>query len=90
MNLQGQEDIEDIGIIKNISLLNLFRENFKQVYKNDGGTKTIKINQVDLKRKNCRLKNKAQRESCDLSFIWGKMRTIAWETASQIVLRNCS
>ena len=26
----------------------------------------------------------------ELSFIWGKMRTIAWETAFQIALRNCS
>ena len=25
-----------------------------------------------------------------LSFVWGKMRTAAWETAPQIVLRNCS
>ena len=32
----------------------------------------------------------AQHVSCELSFIWGKMRTIAWETASQITLRNCS
>ena len=32
----------------------------------------------------------AQRESCELSFIWGKMRTIAWETSFQIALRNCS
>ena len=23
-------------------------------------------------------------------MIWGKMRTIAWETAFQIALRNCS
>ena len=23
-------------------------------------------------------------------FIWGKMRTVAWETASQIALRECS
>ena len=35
-------------------------------------------------------KKKAQRESCELSFIWGKMRTIARETAIQIALRNCS
>ena len=35
------------------------------------------------------LKN-AQHESCKLSFIWGKMRTAAWETAPQITLRNCS
>ena len=32
----------------------------------------------------------AQHESCELSFIWGKMRTIAWEIAFQVVLRNCS
>ena len=35
------------------------------------------------------LKN-AQLESCELSFIWGKMRTAARKTASQIALRNCS
>ena len=35
-------------------------------------------------------KKKAQRKSCELSFIWGKMRAIAQETAFQIVLRNCS
>ena len=35
------------------------------------------------------LKN-AQRESCELSFIWGKMRTAARETAFQMALRNCS
>ena len=29
-------------------------------------------------------------ESCELSFIWDKMRTVAQETASQIALRNCS
>ena len=27
---------------------------------------------------------------CELSFIWGNMRTVAQETASQIALRNCS
>ena len=32
----------------------------------------------------------AQCESCELSFIWCKMRTIAQETAFQIGLRNCS
>ena len=32
----------------------------------------------------------AQSESYEFSFIWGKMRTIAQETASQVVLRNCS
>ena len=25
-----------------------------------------------------------------LSFIWGKMRTVAWKTAPQIALRDCS
>ena len=29
-------------------------------------------------------------ESCKLRFIWGRMRTTALETASQIALRNCS
>ena len=33
-------------------------------------------------------KKSAQCESCELSFIWGKMRTAAQETASQIALRN--
>ena len=32
----------------------------------------------------------AQCESWGLSFIWGNMRTAAWETAPQIALRNCS
>ena len=36
------------------------------------------------------LKKKAQCESCELSFIWGKMRTVAQETAFQATLRNCS
>ena len=31
-----------------------------------------------------------QSESCELTFIGGKMRTIAQETAPQIALRNCS
>ena len=31
-----------------------------------------------------------QCERCELSFIWGKMRTVAWETAPQIALRDCS
>ena len=29
-------------------------------------------------------------ESCELSFIGGKMRTAAWEIAPQLVLRDCS
>ena len=28
--------------------------------------------------------------SCELSFIWSKMRNLAQETAFQIALRNCS
>ena len=35
-------------------------------------------------------KTDAQFERCQLSFIWGKMRTAAQETASQRTLRNCS
>ena len=35
-------------------------------------------------------KKDVQLESCELSFIWGKMRTAAWEAASQIALRGCS
>ena len=29
-------------------------------------------------------KKDAQRESCELSFIWGETRTATWETASQV------
>ena len=36
------------------------------------------------------LKKKAQHESYELSFIWGKMGTADREIASQIALRNCS
>ena len=32
----------------------------------------------------------AQHESCELNFIWGNMRTAAWETASDSCLRVCS
>ena len=35
-------------------------------------------------------KKDVQLESCELSFIWGKMRTAAQEGASQIALRDCS
>ena len=31
----------------------------------------------------------AQFESCELSLIWGEMRTAAQETAFQIALRGC-
>ena len=34
------------------------------------------------------LKN-VQCESCELSFIWAKMRIAIWETAPQIAVRNC-
>ena len=33
-------------------------------------------------------KKDAHIESCELSFIWGKMRTVARETAPQIALRD--
>ena len=33
-------------------------------------------------------KKNAQHESCELSFIWGNIRTAAWETAPPIALRN--
>ena len=35
-------------------------------------------------------KKDIQLESCELSFIWGKMRTSALEATSQIALRDCS
>ena len=35
-------------------------------------------------------KKDVQLDSCELSFIWGKMRTVAQEAASQIALRDCS
>ena len=39
----------------------------------------------------CRLKKDVQLESCELCFIWSKMRTAAQEAASQIGLReDCS
>ena len=51
---------------------------------------------VDLKKKKKKIYiyiyiyTHTQRESCELSFIWGKIRTAAQETALQIALRNCS
>ena len=38
----------------------------------------------------CGLKKYVQLESCELSFIWGKMMTAAWEAAFQIALIDCS
>ena len=35
-------------------------------------------------------KKKAQHESCELSFIWGKMKIAAQETVPQIALKNCT
>ena len=35
-------------------------------------------------------KRDAQLESCELSFIWGKIRTAAWERAPQIALKDIS
>ena len=37
-----------------------------------------------------RLKKKKKSTTVELHFIWGKIRTIAQETAFQIALRNCS
>ena len=37
----------------------------------------------------CRLKTDAQLESCEVSFIWAKMKTAA-RAASQTALRDCS
>ena len=47
-----------------------------------------KVLLVDLK--NLKKGRKVQCESCKLSFIWGKMKTAAWETALQMALRNSS
>ena len=38
----------------------------------------------------CQLKEDVQRESCELSFIWGRVRTAALKAASQIALIDCS
>ena len=35
-------------------------------------------------------KKDAQLEGCELSFIWGKMRTAAPEAASRRALKDCS
>ena len=39
---------------------------------------------------NKKKKKDVQLEICELSFIGGKMRTVAREAASQIALRDCS
>ena len=44
---------------------------------------------VKLKQTNKQKKN-AQYESCELSFIWGKMGTVTQEIAPKIALRNCN
>ena len=41
----------------------------------------------------CHLKTKQKKvqcDSCELSFVWGKIRTRTWETAFQMALKNCS
>ena len=48
------------------------------------------ISTVILETAGCRLKKKKQNMSAVSCFIWGKMRTIVWEKAFQIFLRNCS
>ena len=45
---------------------------------------------LDLGWWNCQLKKDVQLGSCELSFIWGEMRTAAQDAASQIALRDCS
>ena len=35
-------------------------------------------------------KKDAQFESCELSLVWGKMRTVDWKAAPQIALRDCA
>ena len=39
-------------------------------------------------KEHCQLKKDVQLESCELSFIWGKMRTAAQEAASHIALER--
>ena len=39
---------------------------------------------------NKQTKKNAQYESCELSFIWGKMGTVTQEIAPKIALRNCN
>ena len=41
-------------------------------------------------KEHCQLKKDVQLESCELSFIWGQMRTAAQEAASHIALRDYS
>ena len=55
------------------------------------GVMNYASNQMFLLRSSyCRLKNNAQHESCELSFMWYQMRTMASERDSQRALRNCS
>ena len=46
--------------------------------------------EVVVEGQHCRLKKTSQSESCELSFIWGKMRTAVQETAPLIALSNCA
>ena len=46
--------------------------------------------EVVVEGQHCRLKKTSQSESCELSFIWGKMRTAVQQTTPQIALRDCS
>ena len=45
---------------------------------------------TDIIMLNLSTRKEALLESCELSFIWGKMRAAAREAASQIALRDCS
>ena len=51
------------------------------------GTSWAELGKTQLRGQ---LRKDAQGESCKLSFIWGKMRTAAQETAVQRPLRGCS
>ena len=50
----------------------------------------FKLLQNIEQKKGLLTKKNVQCESCELSFIWDKMRTAAWEMAPQKALRNCS
>ena len=49
-----------------------------------------KIPHVNFEVSFVELKTNAQRQSCELCFIWGKMRTAAQGISLQIALRNYS
>ena len=54
------------------------------------GAETWVSGECKEQHEHCQPWKNAQHESCELSFIWGKMSPTAWETAFQIALRKCS